>query len=77
MSNWNTKYGKDALLKELKQIEETFLVGNLRWDKIKRQQEDALAVTVDIIKRQVRNGLVQLKPGLSKDDLLYQQTKTT
>lgn len=73
MSNWQTKQGRDTLRAELKEIEKTFVRGTLDWTKINRQQEDALAVTVDVIKRQVRKGLVALKPGFSKEDALFQK----
>ena len=74
MVNWQTKYGRDELRSELKKIEETFLVGNLRWDKLNQQKEDALAVAVDAIKRQVQRGLIQLKPAFNKEDELYKTT---
>lgn len=74
MSNWQTIEGRDSLREELKKIEATFQVANLKWEKIKTQKEDALAVTVDIIKRQVRKGLIALKPGFDKNDALYQTT---
>ena len=71
MSNWQTNQGRDILREELRKIEDTFQVANLKWDKIKTQKEDALAVTVDIVKRQVRNGHIQLKPQFTKEDQLY------
>lgn len=73
MSNWQTKYGRDELRKELKDIEATFAKSNLNWTKINRQAEDALAVTVDIIKRQISKGLIELKSAHSPSDSLYQR----
>jgi len=46
---------------ELKSIEDTFLVANLDWKKIKRSNMDNLDVIISIIKRQVEKGLIRLK----------------
>jgi len=46
---------------ELKSIEDTFLVANLDWKKIKSANMDNLEVIISIIKRQVEKGLIRLK----------------
>jgi len=61
MSNWDCNIEKRKLIAELKEIEATFKKVKLDWAKIKRQNESALAVTVSIIKRQVKNNLIELK----------------
>ena len=74
MSNWQTNIEKKEFILELKAIESTFERGFLDWNKINRKKSDELSVILDIIKRQCRNGLSQLKEGHKKTDLIYEKS---
>jgi|688.fasta_scaffold533292_3 hypothetical protein len=73
MSNWQTNTEKKEFILELKTIESTFKWGSLDWGKINRKKSDELSVILDIIKRQCRNGLLELKDGCEKTDLIYEK----
>jgi hypothetical protein len=73
MSNWQTNTEKKEFILELKTIESTFKKGLLDWGKINRKKSDELSVILDIIKRQCRNGLIELKDGCEKTDLIYEK----
>lgn len=73
MSNWQTNIEKKEIILKLKEIESTFMKGFLDWKKINRKKSDELSVILDIIKRQCRNGLIELKDGCEKTDLIYEK----
>ena len=74
MSNCQTNIDKKEFILELKTIESTFNKGSLDWKKINRKKSDELSTILDIIKRQCRNGLIELKDGYKKTDLIYEKS---
>ena len=55
----STKEDYEVQYEILRKLENSMKTGKLRWDKIKRQNLDALLVTVSIIERQIARNLIQ------------------